>query len=153
MSNGENIEPTPIEDAVVGEAPLVDQIMLTGQDGRSLVAVVVLNPTEAGQQGFLSNSKELQALQDAMNDPKCSMEDAEEKSKALNHASKSMRENKDLRSAVLAEIKQATKGFRKWEQVGDIYMTLEPFAMVNGQLTQSYKVKRAAVQERYQDVL
>ena len=53
----------------------------------------------------------------------------------------------------MADVKKATKGFRAWEQVGAIYLTLEPFAMANGQLTQSYKVKRASVLERYEDEL
>jgi long-chain acyl-CoA synthetase len=52
-------------------------------------------------------------------------------------------------------VKQATSSgvFRKWEQVNDVYVTLEPFAMANGLLTQSYKVKRDFVVKRYQDEL
>jgi long-chain acyl-CoA synthetase len=62
----------------------------------------------------------------------------------------SLRNNAALTKYLLAAMKKATKSFRKWEQVGDVYITLEPFAMVNGLLTQSYKVKRPAVMERYQ---
>ena len=43
--------------------------------------------------------------------------------------------------------------FRKYEQVSDVYLTFEPFAMVNGLLTQSYKVKREFVAKRYHDEL
>ena len=53
-----------------------------------------------------------------------------------------------------ADIKKSTtEGFRAWERVDTAYITLEPFAMANGQLTQSYKVKRASVMERYGDEL
>jgi long-chain acyl-CoA synthetase len=54
-----------------------------------------------------------------------------------------------LQDALTADVKKATAGFRGWEKVGAIYITLEPFTMANGQLTQSYKVKRAAVMDRY----
>ena len=46
-------------------------------------------------------------------------------------------------------MKDATISFRKWEKVNDCYITFEPFAMSNGLLTQSYKVKRPQVTERY----
>ena len=49
--------------------------------------------------------------------------------------------------------KQRQKQFRPWEVVNTVHFTLEPFAMSNGQLTQSYKVKRDAVYERYCDEL
>jgi long-chain acyl-CoA synthetase len=157
LSNGENIEPTPIEDAILGESPLVDQIMLTGsEDGRRLVAVAVLNPTEVGAQGFLDAkvAKELQDAHDKANDPKCTEEDYAEACKVLNQAAVELRKNDALKKQLLSDMQQATKtGFRKWEQVGDVYMTLQPFAMANGQLTQSYKVKRAAVQACYNDAL
>ncbi len=61
----------------------------------------------------------------------------------------------DIPKQIASEVKQATASgaFRKYEQVSDVYVTLEPFAMVNGLLTQSYKVKRDFVAKRYQDEL
>ena len=41
LFNGENVAPQPIEDALVGACPLVDQAMLVGQDKRSMSAVLV----------------------------------------------------------------------------------------------------------------
>jgi hypothetical protein len=38
--------------------------------------------------------------------------------------------------------------FTRWEQVSTVYLTLEPFAMADGQLIKSYKVKRDAVTAR-----
>lgn len=155
LSNGENIEPTPIEDAIMGESSLVEQIMLTGQDGRRLVAIAVLSPNELREAGFLEKSEAdaLQASNEKVNDPKCSDEDCAIHCNILNEAAKKLRSNPDLKKALTADVSRATKNFRKWEQVGDVYITLEPFAMVNGLLTQSYKVKRDAVLQRYQDSL
>ena len=42
LANGENIEPTPLEDALVAH-PLVQQVMVVGQDRRTLAALVVLD--------------------------------------------------------------------------------------------------------------
>jgi long-chain acyl-CoA synthetase len=151
LSNGENVEPVPIEDAIMGEAPLIDQVMLTGQDGRSLIAVTVLNPLELANGGYLDR-QQADALQEAsekVNDPKCSVADCEANCKLLNDAAKQLRSNKELNKAVSDIFKAATTDFRHWEKVSEFYLTLEPFAMANGQLTQSYKVKRAQVMERY----
>jgi long-chain acyl-CoA synthetase len=155
LSNGENIEPSPIEDAILSESSLVEQVMLTGQDGRKLIAIVVLNPSELVGAGFLNkkDGKALQAESERVNDPKCSEEDCAKGCDILAEASVKLRSDKELGKALLVDMKRATKDFRKWEQVGDVYITVEPFAMANGQLTQSYKVKRDSVLERYGDCL
>jgi len=155
LSNGENIEPQPIEDAVLGSTDLIEQVMLTGQDGRRLVAIAVLSPSELAKEGYLSESegKKLQKANEAMNDPKVTLDEVEVDAETLRKASEGLRKKNDLSKALMDRIKASTKDFRKWEQVGDVYITLEPFAMVNGQLTQSYKVKRDSVMERYGDEL
>ena len=151
LSNGENIEPQPIEDEILGSSSLIEQIMLSGDDGKSLTAIVVLSPNELLNAGFLDKKQgaSLQKENEKVNDPKCSEEDCRASCKVLNDATVSLRQNSSLMQALTSDIRAATKDFRKWEQVGNIYITLEPFAMANGQLTQSYKVKRDAVSGRY----
>jgi long-chain acyl-CoA synthetase len=152
LSNGENIEPSPIEDAILGESHLIEQVMLAGQDGRRLVAIAVLNPNALSEAGFLDRARaeELQQASEKVNDPKCTEDDCESYSKILREASAALRGNSELREALAADSSKATAQFRKWEQVSDIHVTLEPFAMANGLLTQSYKVKRDAVLKRYE---
>lgn len=151
LSNGENIEPVPIEDAIIGASPYIDQVMLTGQDGRSLIAITVLNPMELQNGGFINSvqAEKLQKAIEIVSDPKCSTEDCTTNCQVLVNASAELRKNKSLQSMMEDVIKSATNSFRKWEKVNDCYITLEPFAMSNGQLTQSYKVKRNQVMERY----
>ena len=96
-----------------------------------------------------SEGKKLQAANEAINDPKCTVADCEANASSLKAAAATLRKNQALQKVLTGSIKDATRDFRKWEQVGDVYVTMEPFAMVNGQLTQSYKVKRASVIERY----
>lgn len=155
LSNGENIEPIPIEDALLGESELVDQIMLTGQDGRRLIAITVLNPTAVAEAGFLdaSEAATIKAAMDKVNEPTISIEECAAEIKQLKEASKRLRQNADLQKALEGVANSATKSFRAWEKVKDVYPTLEPFAMSNGQLTQSYKVKRDSVLQRYQGEL
>jgi len=155
LSNGENIEPTPLEDAILGGSNgLIEQVMLAGQDGRRLVAIAVLSPTELAASGYLSKDEatRLQKANEQINDPKCDPEDSSLASDLLQKASKDLRSNnhadlqKHLDSLAAAS---TTEGFRNFERVNTVYLTLEPFAMVNGQLTQSYKVKRDSVLKRY----
>ena len=156
LSNGENIEPVPIENAVLSACDVVDQICLTGQDGRSITAVAVLNPDELVRGGYLdkADGKKMTDTQEKVNDPTCTEEECEAGCAILKKVSEEMRSKKALKDTLLNEMQAATaEGFRPWERVGEVYITLEPFAMANGQLTQSYKVKRDSVMSRYGDDL
>lgn len=157
LSNGENIEPSPIEDAIISESDLVEQVMLSGQDGRSLIAITVLNPNALVDAGLLDEKRAKAIMKDSekVNDPKCSEEDCAEACERLVKASDEIRSSAGVAEKVASDVKQATSSgaFRKWEQVKDVYVTLEPFAMANGLLTQSYKVKRDFVAKRYEDEL
>lgn len=155
LSNGENIEPQPIEDAILGESSLVEQVMLTGHDGKSLTAIVVLSPAELSNAGFIDGvtADKLQKANERVNDPKADIDEVGADIQMLVDASKDLRSKKELEKALMADVRAATKDFRKWEQVGKVYLSLEPFAMSNGLLTQSYKVKRDAVSQRYVDEL
>lgn len=157
LSNGENIEPSPIEDAIISESDIVEQVMLSGQDGRSLVAIAVLNPNALADAGLLDEKRASAIMKDyeRVNDPKCTEEECAEACERLREASEEVRRDRSVAERVAKDAKGATSGgaFRKWEQVKDVYVTLEPFAMANGLLTQSYKVKRDFVAERYKDEL
>lgn len=203
LSNGENIEPQPIEgeyaglylhadwelrrdfrltngmrvlflttlqlycpltlnintetDAILSESDLIEQVMLSGQDGRSLIAIAVINPNELLNSGLLDEARAKSILKDyeMVNDPKCTEEDCTDACMRLEAASKEIRSDQKLKAQVEADVKRATSSgaFRKWEQVSDVYLTLEPFAMANGLLTQSYKVKRDFVAKRYAEEL
>ena len=74
----------------------------------------------------------MQEANKRVNDPKATEEDCVEDIESLINASSDLRSNDGLKSALISDIRAATKDFRKWEQVGDVYLTLEPFAMSNG---------------------
>lgn len=149
LSNGENIEPSPIEDAMLS-CKLIDQVVLAGQDEKRLSAIVVVNPQELADKGVIrqDEGEQLQELVNIINDPHCSMDDYIQASTKLNKF-KPIMSNKKLSNLVNEDVKRLLRGFRIWEQVGTFMFTLEPFAMSNNLLTQSYKVKRSAVLEKY----
>ena len=71
LSNGENIEPTPLEDALLSH-PAVEQVMLVGQDQRTLAALVV--PSSSSQEKSASGDnaandhEALEALRKQLNE-------------------------------------------------------------------------------------
>jgi long-chain acyl-CoA synthetase len=120
LSNGENIDPQPIEDHLLSCA-VIDQIMLVGQDQKVLGALVVPN---------------MEALE------------------------KVAGANLDLSSPAvqaifrkeLDRVKTRT-GYRADERVGVFQLLAEPFSVENGLLTQTLKVKRNLVAERYETAI
>jgi long-chain acyl-CoA synthetase len=125
LTNGENIEPQPIEDACLRSA-YIDQIMLVGQDQRSLGALIVPN---------------LDALKKWANLPDEATVDLG--SKAI----------EDLfRQELTREVKDRP-GYRADDRIGPFRLIAEPFSIDNGLLTQTLKIRRPVVTERYRGMI
>ncbi len=132
LSNGENIEPQPIEDACL-RSPYIDQIMLVGQDQKSLGALIVPN-LEALQQW--ATSQNIEQVQDNATDID------------LN--------SKTIQSLFRQELNREVKnrpGYRPDDRIGPFDLILEPFSMENGMMTQTLKIKRPVVTEHYRDII
>jgi long-chain acyl-CoA synthetase len=129
LTNGENIEPQPIEDACL-RSPYVDQIMLVGQDQRSLGALIVPNfealeqwaTSQAGAGGVNSTDLTNSAIQEL------------------------------FRQELSREVKNRP-GYRADDRIGPIRLIHEPFTMENGLLTQTLKIRRAVVMDRYRGMI
>ena len=159
LSNGENIEPQPIEDACL-RSPFIDQIMLVGQDQRSLGALIVPN-RETLEQWIVSQqngeSKFPQAaLSDSLQqwletqDPEGVKVTNSDGQQTVIMAGKVVQ---DLyRQELLREV-QNRSGVRSDDRIGIFKFVLEPFSVENGLLTQTLKVKRPVVVERYRDMI
>ncbi|NRB09729.1 MAG: long-chain fatty acid--CoA ligase [Richelia sp.] len=134
LSNGENIEPQPIEDACL-RSPYIDQIMLVGQDCKSLGALFVPNIDALEQ---WANSKNLQlSLEDANL--------AQAESQKINLESKIIQDL--FRQELNREVKNRP-GSRPHDRIGPFKLILEPFSIENGTMTQTLKIKRHVVMER-----
>ncbi|MEH2162814.1 MAG: long-chain fatty acid--CoA ligase [Nostoc sp.] len=130
LTNGENIEPQPIEDACL-RSPYIDQIMLVGQDQRSLGALIVPN---------------VEAIEKwAQNDPAASSP-----SQKIDWESRMIQ---DLFRQELNREVQNRPGYRPDDRIGTFKLILEPFSIENGLMTQTLKVRRHVVTERYRDII
>lgn len=139
LSNGENIEPQPIEDACI-RSPYIDQIMLVGQDRRALGALIVPN--------LEALRKWAQAQQLDLTFP--------DETASLTEIRNSALYQKAVRDLLQQELNREVKnrpGYRPDDQIKAFELILEPFSIENGTLTQTLKVKRPVVTERYRDII
>ncbi|GAB1540581.1 AMP-binding protein [Scytonema sp. NUACC21] len=146
LTNGENIEPQPIEDACL-RSPYIDQIMLVGQDQRSLGALIVPNLEALEKWANLENlhlrlpnelAKENSTTQNSVSKTEVNLE-----SKIV----------QDLFRRELNREVQNRPGYRPDDRIGPFKLILEPFSIENGMMTQTLKTKRHVVMERYRDII
>lgn len=128
LSNGENIEPQAIEDACL-RSPLIDQIIVVGQDQKQLGALIVPNL------GGLAAANLIPA-------------DADLASANL--------ETVEIRAALREELNREVKnrpGYSINDRIGVFSILVDPFSISNGMMTQTFKIKRNVVNEHYQDII
>ena len=133
LSNGENIEPTPIEDACL-RSQYISQIVLVGQDQKSLGAMIVPN-LEALQQWAISQNLPLDF--------------------SGSIASEYFNQNQIInlfREELNREVKDRP-GYRADDRIVKVELIAEPFSIENGLLTQTMKIRRPVVMERYRNLI
>ena len=129
LSNGENIEPQPIEDACL-KSPFIDQIMLVGQDKDSLGALVI--PNEESIKLWFENRN----IKDH--------ESSEITKKP---------EVKKLFKQVLTECVKSRPHYRPFEKIQYFKILNEPFTIENGLMTQTMKLRKNEIHKRYESLI
>ncbi|TAD74973.1 MAG: long-chain fatty acid--CoA ligase [Oscillatoriales cyanobacterium] len=123
LTNGENIEPQPIEDACI-RSPYISQIVLVGQDQKTLGALIVPDRDAiailATEQGWWEETLDWQG----------------DRVKAL------------IRDELAREVKNRP-GYKAEERIATFCFLEEPLSIDNGLLTQTMKVRRNVVADRY----
>lgn len=142
LTNGENIEPQPIEDACL-RCPYIDQIMLVGQDEKSLGALIVPNLDALAQ---WANG---QGMRLAIPDYNVDQTD----SANLTPIDLESKPIQDLFRKELNQRVQDRPGYRPDDRIGPFRFILEPFSIENGLLTQTLKIRRNVVMDRYQNLI
>ncbi|KAB8317708.1 long-chain fatty acid--CoA ligase [Tolypothrix campylonemoides VB511288] len=145
LTNGENIEPQPIEDACL-RSPYIDQIMLVGQDQRSIGALIVPNLDA------LEKWAETQNLHLRLPD-EAAKEQNKEDSANKTQVSLESKIIQDLFRQELNREVQNRPGYRPDDRIGLFKLILEPFSIENGMMTQTLKIRRHVVMERYRDII
>jgi long-chain acyl-CoA synthetase len=139
LTNGENIEPQPIEDACL-RSPYIDQIMLVGQDQRSIGALIV------------PNVETLEKWAESQNLQLCIQFDnvTQARSQKINLESKIVQ---DLFRQEMNREVQNRPGYRPDDRINQFRLILEPFSIENGMMTQKLSIRRHVVMERYRDTI
>jgi len=140
LTNGENIEPQPIEDACI-RSPYIDQIVLVGQDQRVLGALIVPN-LDTLQKWATSQNLHLQLPGDETVAPSGNQ--------IIDLDNKLVQ---DLFRQELAREVKNRPGYRADDRIGPFRLLSEPLTIENGLLTQTLKVRRAVVMDRYRDMI
>jgi len=137
LSNGENIEPEPIE-AACNRSPYIDQMVVVGQDQRSLGALIVPN-FDALKAWAEEQKVDLDLPEEAPSDQMTSYD-----------ASQPVCEL--YRQELNREVKNRP-GYSRNDRIGAFRLLLEPFSIENGMMTQTLKLKRHVIVNRYQDLI
>ena len=130
LSSGENVEPVPIEEAIL-LSPYIDQIVLVGQD-RSGVGALIVPSKEALEKCGIS-MKNTQSYKD--ND---------------------ILANAELEELIKKEINAHIvnkPNLRVFEKVKQFALLKESFSVENGMMSATQKVKRNKVFEKYEKVI
>ena len=131
LSSGENVEPVPIEEAIL-LSPYIDQIVLVGQDKSGIGALVV--PSKEALEKCGINMKNIQSFKNSRN--------------TLNHS--------DLDALIKSEINthiENKPNLRAFEKVKSFSVLDEGFSVDNGLMSATQKVKRNKVFEKYEEVI
>jgi long-chain acyl-CoA synthetase len=129
LMGGENVEPEPIEDKIK-ESVYIDHAVVIGQDQKQLAAIVAINEDE-----LMRLAVELKLS----------------RSDVITEGALSI-ENTTIYMALLKEVNALVskeQGFKPYERITKIFPVLNDFS-VGKELTQTLKVKRKYVEERYQ---
>lgn len=125
LSNGENVEPVPIEAACL-ESPYIDQIVLVGQDKSSIGALVVPSDEALQRCGLLINE-----LKTSKN---ITIQDV--KLKSL------------IKQEINTYIKKKPK-LKPFEKIKQFEILKTGFNTENGMLNQTSKLRRNVISEKY----
>jgi len=132
LMGGENVEPEPIEEKIK-ESAYIDHAVVFGQDQKQISAIVAINEEE-----LMKLAAELKL---SMNEIVIS-------------GSGSI-EHDEIYNALLREVNsRITKeeGFKPFERIGKIFPIMNDFS-VGKELTQTLKVKRKYVEERFKQLI
>ena len=122
LKGGENVEPTVVETAIVA-SPLVEQVIVVGQDQKVLAALVVPHAEAVSEALGATETLGLDALA----------------------------QSPEAHALLKRECKTRTSKLKAFERINHIALLPEVLDASNGMLTQTLKPKRHVIVERYAD--
>lgn len=129
LSSGENVEPVPIEEAIL-LSPYIEQIVLVGQDQSGIGALIV--PSKEALEKCGINIKNVQSYKDGNF------------------------KNEKLENLIKNEINTNIvnkPNLRMFEKVKKFELLKDSFSVENGTMSMTQKIKRNKVFEKYKDLI
>jgi long-chain acyl-CoA synthetase len=129
LRGGENVEPVPIEEKIK-ESPYVDQVMLVGQDEKSIGALIV------------TNLENLTAY-------------CQNNNISVDFTVSGWEKNHSIISLIGSEIHRlnsSSAGFKSYERVSKFRILTKPFE-AGDELSSNFKVKRHVVTDKYSGLI
>ena len=129
LSSGENVEPVPIEEAIL-LSPYIEQIVLVGQDQSGIGALIV--PSKEALEKCGINMKNVQSYKDGNF------------------------KNEKLENLIKNEINTNIvnkPNLRMFEKVKKFELLKDSFSVENGTMSMTQKIKRNKVFEKYKDLI
>ena len=124
LAGGENIEPTHVEQALL-TSPLIEQAVVVGQDQKVLAALLVPDPVEVARALGLSGKHDVAAL--------------------------AARE--DVLELLRKEARMRTAGLKSFERITRVALLPVAPDSANGLMTQTLKLRRHVIVERFADLI
>mmetsp|Transcript_27846 Transcript_27846/g.45234 ORF Transcript_27846/g.45234 Transcript_27846/m.45234 type:complete len:802 (-) Transcript_27846:257-2662(-) len=171
LSNGENVEPAAIEDAIL-ESPIVHQVVAVGQDERCLGALVVPNFENLRSKLLAvaqkrSRARSVSPLLPSSNGIAATTTRETQVASARTDVQQVMEKLGKMDDGVqidpadivhvfeeeIARYNRKRKAFRPDERVGTFRFVSDPFTEENGLMTQTLKIKRNQVMDKYESLI
>lgn len=125
-ANGKYIAPQALEGRI-GEDRYIDQIVVIG-DQRKFVSAVIVPVFDALKDWADENKIQYSTIEDLVN-------------------------NQSVKDFISSRINEHQKEFASFEQVKRFTLLPKPFSMESGELTNTLKVRRASINQRYKEVI
>ena len=142
LSNGENVEPGPIEDALTASR-MIDQVMIVGEDEKHLAALIVPNLEWLETVDGVDKAM-MQQLRKIREEEQGDYKEIEEK----------LNGNKKLVSMIKKEVTKLNSerpAYSANDAVRDVKVLARPFTVENKMMTQTLKIKKNVVLEEYKE--
>ena len=124
LLGGENVEPVPIENLLL-ESPFIHQVIVVGQDQKSLGALIYPNLEKLAEAGITVSPNE----------------DLNRNSRVVQHFAK-----------IIKDTISTENGFKSFEKITDFRFLPKPME-VGDELTNLYKMKRNVIHEKYANLI
>jgi len=132
LRGGENVEPEPIENAL-RLSPLIEEVVVLGQDQKQLGALIVPARAAVPVMGASADAAGAGGSEAAGGS-----------------------DDQELRDRLRAEMDRLlhrSRGFKPYEQIRRFHLLSEPFSMEAGELTETLKLRRHVINERYAEII